>query len=781
MKVALSSIPAGLRASAILNVEHLDVGQNYIPQVFRKALMASSYSREILFSVGDGEMDATTQVRALMQHAGANGQSFAAVAESYQHLLFAVGTTPAILNPIIEFILGSSAQIAKNRLQCVLPGVVLEQIKKALPDSPAIYQYLLMDFLIDKLSPLGLIMHDAPLTLALRPTQLFPRFDQLVDALAASNLLITLRKMQSTRLDVLSDYIRNSGAIQARMITSQLCSIIIEASDLARGAYDPMAMAISTLTAIGRLWDPETPAEMVPSERLQRNEFFAEFRSNYGFFAMWQDFMRNSSEHAKISYTDAEMVEVVFPAVAQAFADLTPYTTRIISDTVGTYTKKSVLDDRSRPVVSAIFENVDFTTDVSAFRPIRHHPRSGLRFLYPETIVSNSLTHALAPVQQTMSLSAVAESRLTSISMLPPADRQPVEGVMVWFGLPSVVRLAERMGVPASTLMQGLRSGSIATVFDATHVEGMEGEQRATLEREFANAISDYRSVVTLLAIEHSDQIGVSVMEIEGRRVPYLVFDQRVDFGVPLGDSAIINGRVSTTEPVEALAYSGDFQASHRFEVNPIPIASDRFKSTLHGWDWDRASVSLAFKGAFPITIRRQEYVIQIEEYEFLNLHYPRPEVRFMRPSAAIASCAVWLDWLKDDLQFIDDQIASRTPGDAIYNGLMGRKHMMALGLAKLLIAIGQNGCGGRASSIVLRKLRDSLYASKAIDEYVAFTHNAEMVRLHLWAGLTTLQMFEMITAEETDRLQRVISESNALSYIVSVESFVSKASADFA
>lgn len=285
----------------------------------------------------------------------------------------------------------------------------------------------------------------------------------------------------------------------------------------------------------------------------------------------------------------------------------------------------------------------------------------------------------------------------------------------------------------------------------------------------------DYYAMLTHLAVAQAfgQQVGViSVPAISGtadlktHQSVALAWEIRTRLIEPVGSSAIVGGMVTSTEPLEAIAYQADYKP--RSALKPGSLHLDEFRDNVHIWDWYKASTELQLVATFVAKIGSRTFNVQLQEFEMMGMGARARRVYFLTPYAAAAISRMWCDWMEAEAHFIssrankgDDLNRQTFKGLALNNGI---------GLVTLLATIGNTSAGGRIAKLIRTRISEELYAVNMVDEISRLQVGVFDARLRVWAGLQTLSLLGLLTAEMATIMFATIKDTDAMTAFVSMK-----------
>lgn len=748
------------------------IGGQFAHRVFTQTSVASM-TGDVMFRVGAGEMDASIHARIIGQIAADKGQDAREAAQAYLKLLAVVAFDRSVMTKVIASIVGTSDRPTQGKnISRVLPTFIYLQLVKALPDAKdhdEVHLQLITDYICHMLRPLDWIMHDDAFVFRLRRPNLFPSYASILDMLAIKDTHRVLSVMAAADLSVLKQIADTKAAISPALVTVHIVGAMQQAYDLSKRTYDAHAVAGAVLTTCIRIWDASTPTEIAPSDRVRKIGGITQLLGNLSMFLAAQDMMKNYPDHVDVTYGDEEMSSVVVPHFMDALAEISPFKLRLIDDVTAHFGKRTSRDAYDAPAKTAIYELYDMTATTHAFTPIRHLQGTAGRYLRGEPSVTACLDQVLKPVQAIMDVKSIVETRAESFDMISSEIRSHNAGTDVLFGFPSVIEREVEMGLRSGALQQFLLNGSIEDALMEQIKNTKEGAPSDALIQTRLRAIAyDYYAMLVHLAVSNASNAQLSVTPVHKTDTTpanlALAWEIRTKLIHPLGDAAILNGVVTTSEPIEALVYSDDFHP--RATLTPRPIDIKDFADDVHIWDWRKVSVQLVFSAPYVTRVRNKQYEVTMQEFEMLGLGISRSNLYYFRPTTAAAVVRLWLEWSRADREFIASKMKSKDEIQA--TAFRGRQIHNATALAVMLLGLGTTGVGAKISGQVRRRLAQEMYAKGAVDDAAELSVGIQDIRLNMWAGLTTLNIMGLIEPADVTELYNYLQETDALANIIS-------------
>jgi hypothetical protein len=283
---------------------------------------------------------------------------------------------------------------------------------------------------------------------------------------------------------------------------------------------------------------------------------------------------------------------------------------------------------------------------------------------------------------------------------------------------------------------------------------------------KFKALLHDYYATMVHLVVAKMDQTFVTTAVEDGLVIerPYLVWDIRTEISKPLGQSAISNGMVKTSEPLEALAYAADFKATDALTVHQVDL--EKYERSLHIWLWRPHSSKLNYSTSYTTEIRNIEHTVSVNEAEVLGLGRRRDNVMYLTPTVAKAAVITWLNWIVEEDIFLTERIASAS-GDLVKESFQGKKIRNSIHLINVLSSIGSSSAGANAARFAEQRLAESLYSTGNIDDYSELRVGIQKKKMAVWAGLVTLEVLGLTSKLDTNMLLEMITKNNSISLVI--------------
>lgn len=745
--------------------------------------LAASFAGSRLVVLGEGQMNAEDHSAILTQFAFDSDKSVAEVGSRYVELIGMFGRDRLGFRSVVATIMGSADRtVGTKNVAPVTPIFIHTTLKETLAKvnetTEEIYLHLLTDYVCHLLRPFGWILPDAGYVHRLHRVRIFPHFEDIVNILAQKELSRVLAMLQKTDLSMVKKAIDAKMGLSPAMISSHMSSSLLRAYELSRNTYDATSVAASVLTLIARVAAPDTPKDLLPTERVVKSEAFAYLIGNFALVLAAQDMIKNHPQVVGRHYDDEEMASQILPLFREALMTNGVYKIRITADVVDFMGKRSALDRYHSPRKVAIYESYDASPRVESFTPVRHLRDERSRFLKDIPEIGAALTALMKPIAELFSTRDIVEDRMVAFDTASTELTDSNAGVDIYVAFPSLTEREVAQDLPAGSLSAYLVNGEAPDVFEI----GAEGKPDPTKPRDPARvkrvldgmAYDHYAMLMHLAVMRAADQ---SVMIVSSRAGAgdsatnnniALVWDIRTQHVHPLGSSAILAGAVSTSEPLEAIVYQQDYEATKRLTTEPIQIQN--YEDHIHIWDWYSASTKLASSGTFVTRIGGKTFNISIQEFEMLGMGATRKMAYFLTPHATAAVARMWCDWMDQEGRFVAGRINAKGGDDITRSAFKGLAARGGIQLVTMLAAIGNSATGGRIAELVRQQLADALYDANMMDEIPRLSVGLFHTRLRVWAGLQTLALLGLLSAEMVRVIYDRIKSTDAMTAFVSID-----------
>jgi hypothetical protein len=552
------------------------------------------------------------------------------------------------------------------------------------------------------------------------------------------------------------------------MISQQMAMAVKLAYESTRGEYQADDIVESVLTLLGRAWDAHTPKELEPSSYLSNTAGVDELKTNLSLFLAYQD-MRITFSTPKIHFSDHEMSKIVIPKFIEALAEVSPFKARVMTDITSHLAKKTSRDHMGNPGRSVLFEDWNFSREITAFTALQRDSENKMqRFLRVDTSTTDALSAALNPIGDTLSIKGLVDSRLSVYDLSAANDRIPTTGAELSFAFPSILESDYAHGLNPEDVIKTLQSG-IAKL--TAEQQKTQSAQDYAMSQRLRSRLHDYYSYIVHFAVAHGENVGVSSHAIKGLDTKnlYLVWRINTDLKKPIGNSAISGSEVFTSEPLEAIMYQRDNEATSTLDAETVKLAEH--DDGVHIWDWHSVSEKVALEAAYSTTVRGKAYSVTMQEHHLLNIGARRQRLRFMKPGLAQAITGLWFEWFMEDQRFVQKAIKS-SKDDLVKAAFEGREKINAIALVQRLQKIGSVGIGAACTRMVRQGLAEKMYGAGLIDDYEDIHVGIERHKLAIWSGLTSLQLLGLMDDNEVQEIAKYLSNTNALAMVVGTAQF---------
>lgn len=748
------------------------------PVPFSRTL-AASLTSDHFFEVGTGSVNPTSYAKLFLQYACDNNIRVEDLAADFYEYVGGAARNASLWRTISAFITGSSSRLVPaDKLAQIPPEIVFEEIKKMHPASHDIFTYALTDAVVGVLAPLGLVYGDVRFVYRISRTPTYPDFAALVDVVAARQLKGVLTALSDVDVTTLKRQMAAKASINPLILASALNQAMHVAWERSRGSYSASDVTVSVLSCLGKAWDASLAGGAELPTRIRNSSGFDELYTNLGLFLAYQDMIEvagitpGAVSITGVPFPDEELANVVIPLFREAISEVSPFVIRPIGDCVSMVGLTTSRRHDEFPALSILYEDWAAPKEMIAFVPVRLSHKGNERFLDTDVGITERLSMGMVPAVQEFGVPAFAAARKATHDLTPAHSRVPKQGSSMVLGFPSLTEREVAAGRSGEDILEYIKTG--AAPLDA------EGNPTPPTRAFKWTAFSAYAHLVHIAAsrihsgtmdVAHaasrSEASGVSVL---GSYPLFLRWNIPTSFQEAVGEGAVYNGIIVSTEPVEAIAYSSDFSPTTKMTVAAPPIQD--YPSAVHIWDFMSAASRVDYVSTYATTLRNKPYSAIITEKEILGFSASRPRLHAMRSPVARSIIAMWNDWFLSDLTSIRAGAAgTKDPSlKAVYEGA---ELATALDVMNRLITIGSTGLGANVARAVEGQIRDSLVSSGYIDDVSDLTVGVQRTSILIYAGLVTLELLGLMTPGESGSLMTVIRDSRAMSVWVASHSQV--------
>lgn len=748
---------------------HIAVTDNALPRVFPTTL-AASFTGEVLVTVGEGAMSAENHAKILTQYAFDRGLPVDVVGREFVEILGRFGRNPLIFRRLIASILGSAERpIEAKRVAMVTPTMVYVELERVLEESNSeveeIYLHLMADFVCHMIRPFGWVVADNGYSYRLRRPSVFPRYRDVVDMLATRELSRILSQLAKTDLTAIRKMVDEKRNLSPSMVSTHMTSAMLHAFELSRATYDGHAVAASVLTTLFRMWDPSTPAEIMPAGRVQKSEVLNQLMGNLGLFLAAQNMAKEEPESMTVAFDDEEMVSTILPLFQDAISNSATFKLRLVPDVVDFIGKRTSYDGYAAPSHTILYEGYDVAGTMEAFTPVRQLRKADGRFLVPQNEVTASLNKLLAPIAAHMDVADMVDRRAQSYDLAAAESQGHDNGVEVFLAFPSLIERELSLATEPGLLRRFIAGEELPEFNPLT--DGA-ADVAGTIQAEFAALRYDYYALVTHLAMARLDGDSAFVVSMTSDTTPQniaLAWEGRTVYRHPLGESAILHGQITTAEPIEALVYRQDFANTKELKTHLVDLKSH--ERNVHLWPWERASRKLDFTSIYTARINNRDYSVAVRENELLGLGVHRSNLYYLVPRNVASVVRLWSEWIASEHEFIRSKTVSRKSDPLVKDAYTGLLMQTGIGLVQMLSSIGTTGVGGRVNSLVRRRLADEMYKNDDVDSASTLVVGLQAARLNVWSGLVTLSLLGLLSDADVTFIFNLIKETKAMPMFV--------------
>lgn len=743
-------VPEGMSASAL-----------GAPVPFSRTL-SSSMTGDMFINVGKGAIDPIKYSALFLQFAYSNSIAMPALATQFYDYVGTAARNPGLWRALAGFITGGSNRlIAADKLGQIPPDMVLNEIRARLPAQHDVFEYVLTDFVVGVLAPLGLVYGATSFVARINRMPAYPDYQAFVDVVATRQLKDVLTALANVDVTQLKRQISDKKHVNPALMAQTLNNAAITAWDRSRGHYMPEDITAAVFTALGRAWDTTLSGGAELSARVRNAAGFEELYSNLGIFLAYQDMCRTAAASPALvaglgaRFSDEEMATVILPYFREAIAEVSPFKLRPLADAVAMVGMMVSRRHDGFPALNVVYEDWQSPDECIAFVPVAVSPKGKERFLDQDVRITERLSMGMSPAMKMFGVPAFAASRKSTHDLMPAHSRLTSAGTEMVLGLPSFFEREIAFGEDASSMQQLLKDGVV-----------LVGEN-ATSRRQAWAAFSAYAHMVHV-AVARTGAARVEVAAIpsvnrsEERPLStlFLRWAMLTQHKESIGSAAVYQGEAVVTEPLEAIAYAEDFAPSAQLRVEVPPLAE--FQNMVHVWDFRPSSARVEFTSTYVTSVRNKSLVASISQKEILGIGADRPRLLFMRSPVGRAITSMWVEWFKEDLAAV--RKGQKTGDPALQATYVGAEMAMALDVLTRLVSLGASGLGANIAASVTAQLRDALVGQGHIDDTSDLVVGVQRIAVQMYAGITTLELLNLMEASESATLRNLIQTTRAVS-----------------
>lgn len=748
----------------------------------------ASHAGEFFYSLGRGTVDARLVTRVLLHHSMASERTISFEELVSDFLLFhhAVATSPVIWRNLVAYVVGQSNDKAtKPDSMGRMPAEAIrdrlgEEIRSAQIESKHFDLFVAVegDFVISMLAQVNLVVPGTALTYRVSRVIPIPNYEIYEDVLRAGSLVKLLEALSTADLGLVKSQIQKKVAVSPSFIANELASAAIRASDRARGTRNAAHSVAALFYALGTVWDPSTPAELVATESVQSAPGFAALLNNVSMLAAYQRRVATHGAFERGQYDDHVLSREIIPLFVEAVERISPYAERTLAQAVGHIGTASVSEFDATKSHVALYESWNFSRSVSAFVPVRNTRTGFGRFLIEDTAVSEALSTSLAPIADTFSVEGFVERHLAALSAaVPGAYDVRTDGTRMLLALPSLTALPAPLGVTSETLLAALQSSEDfapdMTAISKHRVSDSEGMGSDTLRaavRRGESIVHSYYVTILAVAIARGGILSIGSVpaseDAMGGANVAVYWETSTDSRVPFGPTGLLGGRVETAEPLERLAYAPDVAPTLTITPPALPLRDH--ERSLHVWNWYEESTPIEYNDSFKATIANQELVVKLDEVDVLSLGYRRDRLRFLLPASARSIADMWVTWYNSTNNELI-ALNEKTTDTAAKAAIEGRQLQAGVLLVQRLRAVGRSPVGKTIARLINARLASQLRGKGQIDAMKGLYVVPHQIRLEVWAGLVQLQLLGVLSSESADTIQQAMVSTNALATVMTM------------
>ena len=538
----------------------------------------------------------------------------------------------------------------------------------------------------------------------LLPDSEYPRFDDFVTIIEAHELLTFVNKFTMIKRASITQFFSDPSDSRRRVSSSVLAHATSnEIAGLHQGVT-PDLDARAVVEALFYIWRFALyPGMDIPSglpKSVLEHQLVSDLSRNYSIYQIHNENVLAGKDDYSLAYEPNSITEFVFTHFSNAMASISPFETTTLDTEVESIRKVSSRDHLQRPTLIQLYENPKADGSTATFTVSR---LNDFKFLNKVPMIGDLFEDANDKIASAMTFDSMMKLDRTLHEQTPISNRLSPDGVEMTINLPSLLLasirynldpvLAMEYASPSATIAQ--RNNALLSILekvlnDKHYSKTLEMESRSLMalfesgalkvgSGKLPKELGDYslvhrittrldelrRSVyikLMVIAIKKSDSIslvhheGYDKMAVEGSIVG-LQFALTTNLMRPLSESAIRESLIKTTEPLEALLYTRDWdetsQKSYYAPALPDQEAAERHDNQ---WDWHQFTRGLRFTTVFSTTMLRQQYDVDITERDLLR---QRNRVRYIRRTnnaMLIATASTWIAHVENRLKSLEKQ-----------------------------------------------------------------------------------------------------------------------------
>lgn len=531
----------------------------------------------------------------------------------------------------------------------------------------------------------------------------------------------------------------------------------------------------SVMFCLVRRWYPELPLPVELRGIVDTNDMLADLATNHAFFHMHQTNIKNGKGVYTLRHPVTTLAPTIFVQFKRAIDALLPYKTVTIGESVEALGIASVYNHLQEPTLRHIREQVEFKSGTDVFHISTLENQT---FIDPVSTLGSRIDSVAEVVA-----AAVRKNNVDKIDRMiheetDIVNRLSTRGTQLVINYDSMIDEGLQHGIsptalgvlldPDATARQRLdadlralytrlnniknseRSGSVHTALRLLKSKLQTSKQSQymfsfTKKEELPNSITDLvefriqkRMVerlsalmyfkTTLLAIYFADSVSLVYPEDYSREVDAKIIDSvavGLEFEIhtnlvePLGYSAILDGRLRTTEPLEVLVYARDTQAATSIMVQPTRLPQDvNTSDTAQDWAWFSISKRLAVRTKISGSLGGSTYSVDVTERDILSV---AADVSNLYRTANTALVAASYTYVRSVLKRVDFMETALSTFKSTDPRVLSYQSMIKGELTKLLDVLSELASTPAAISLratLMTKIRAQMDGQGKIDLY---------------------------------------------------------------
>lgn len=552
----------------------------------------------------------------------------------------------------------------------------------------------------------------------------------------------------------------------------------------------------------------------VPSTVLQ-SDTLSSLSRNITMWYIHAEQVKLGTDGYKLSYNVDIINEAVLKYFDKAFAEVAPFGVGPIDDRVASTIRRSLVNHEARPTMIQIYEDPRNDSACSAFTVSR---LNDYKFLNPVIGLGEEFAAVNDSLAKQMTIGSLMTLTRALHQQTPMAIRMDARGPELTLNLPSLLMSAVQYNLspihaiayaePDATPMQQAKAlyAIVRDYVDAKrysrsdeseiqHLSNMMDTNakkyvKGTLDQAFLEAPvvkqvlarldQVKRSVfykILVMAIRRSDEIaivhheGYSREAAEGTHLG-LQFTVHTNHVLPLSHSAVDKGIVKTTEPLEALLYSTDWDEEkplvHFAPSLPTDVAA---KEHDNQWDWYQYTRALGFSSTFNTSLRGSSYSVALDERDLLRRRSRTRYIRRTENPMLVATVTSWLNQIRSELNRLEAEVTALAakPNTA---DLVIAKQGIILGILERVVAViiqlAKTGMAKNYAKQVRVAITEQMRNRNLIDDSADLSYIAFDIELEVSAAAAVIHYVASSAAwDEVMKLSAMFSKYRTWSTLV--------------